>query len=124
MDGRWSRIFASPAPCQKESRIASAEISRTRLAANRENAKRSTGPTSATGKAISCQNHVNNGLTRKNGTFRLLPTEDATEYGMTFIGLIDEYQAETSTEVALSPLHGRVPMAEKPRAELPGFVLR
>jgi len=44
-------------------------ISDARLAANRENAKKSTGPTSEAGKAVSCMNAVKCGLTGTNRVF-------------------------------------------------------
>ena len=77
------------------------EISAARLASNRENALKSTGPRTEQGKAISSQNHVNHGLARKNGSFHVLDTEDQTEYAMSLLGFMDEYQPETPTEVAL-----------------------
>jgi hypothetical protein len=53
------------------------QISDAQLAANRENAKLSTGPTSDAGKARSSLNAVKTGLT---GRTVLLPTEDAELY--------------------------------------------
>ena len=44
-------------------------ISDARLAANRENAKKSTGPTSEAGKSVSCMNAVKCGLTGTNRVF-------------------------------------------------------
>src|SRR4051794_18070437 len=52
-------------------------ISTAQLAANRANAWKSTGPTSATGKRISSMNAVKTGLT---GRTVLLPTDDVAQY--------------------------------------------
>ncbi len=58
-----------------------------RTAANRENAKRSTGPHSAEGKAKTARNAVRHGLV---GGFCILAHEDASE----FQELLSQYRAE------------------------------
>ena len=50
-----------------------AEITPARLAANRENALKSSGPKTETGKSVSSQNRTTHGLARHNGRFALLP---------------------------------------------------
>ena len=47
------------------------------IAANRQNAKLSTGPTTADGKTASSRNAITHGLTASRG---LLPGESAEEY--------------------------------------------
>ena len=77
------------------------ELSPARLAANRENALKSTGPKSEQGKFVSSRNHIVHGLARKNRDFQLLPFEDLNEYNMTVADFISEYRPQTDTEVAL-----------------------
>ena len=77
------------------------EISPARLAANRENAEKSTGPVTEAGKAISSQNNFKHGLARHNGRFALLPTEDPGEFGLVLHNFNQEHQPETPTEEAL-----------------------
>src|SRR3954454_8136697 len=57
--------------------MATSKSSDRRLAANRANAGKSTGPTTPAGKARSSMNAVKTGLT---GRTVLLPTEEAVEY--------------------------------------------
>jgi hypothetical protein len=52
-------------------------ISSRKLAANRANAQKSTGPTSEAGRAVVSQNAVKHGLC---GRFQVLPGEDQEEY--------------------------------------------
>jgi hypothetical protein len=52
-------------------------------AANRENAKKSTGPSTPEGKAKSCMNHLSHGFASATG---FIPTEDQEE----FEGLLDD----------------------------------
>jgi hypothetical protein len=66
-----------------------APISAARLAANRANARQSTGPRTAQGKAVASRNAVKTGLT---GHTVLLPTEDAPEYERHLAAFRDEYQ--------------------------------
>ena len=78
-----------------------AAITPARLAANRENAQKSCGPKTPEGKAISAQNHVQHGLTRKNGWFSLLPSEDGAQYHLMLFDFMEEHKPETPTEFAL-----------------------
>ena len=77
------------------------QITPARLAANRQNAQQSCGPKTAAGKAISAQNHVQHGLTRKNGWFSLLPSEDGAQYHLMLFDFMEEHKPETPTEFAL-----------------------
>jgi hypothetical protein len=74
------------------------EITPNRLAANRENAQKSTGPTSDEGKAVSSQNRLTHGLARHNGRFAVLPTENPDEYADLLNGYLEEHQPTTPTE--------------------------
>ena len=77
-------------------------ISEARLAANRANAKLSTGPTSSAGLAASSQNRTSHGLTRHaNGRFELLLCEDRAEFDALAQALQDEHKPETETEIIL-----------------------
>ena len=71
-----------------------------KLNANRENAKRSTGPTEAS-FPITSQNRTVHGLARHNGAFKLLPTEDANGFEAFKNSLIDEHAPSTPTESIL-----------------------
>ena len=78
-----------------------AEASPARLAANRANAKLSTGP-SPEGLAASSQNHTIHGLARhSNGTFKLLTSEDPTGFEALKQCLAQEHKATTPTEAIL-----------------------
>jgi hypothetical protein len=83
--------LAMPAAPALESGVCfdSAPISAARLAANRANARQSTGPRTAQGKAVASRNAVKTGLT---GHTVLLPTEDAPEYERHLAAFRDEYQ--------------------------------
>jgi hypothetical protein len=78
-----------------------AEMTPARLAANRENALKSTGPTSIEGKAISSQNRLKHGLARHNGRFAVLPTEDAEAYAALLNNYLTEHEPTAQTEVDL-----------------------
>ena len=87
----------APSPSSSESTISEA-----RLAANRENAKHSTGPTSISGLAASSQNRTSHGLTRHaNGRFQLLLCEDAAEFAALSKALEEEHKPATETETIL-----------------------
>jgi hypothetical protein len=78
-----------------------AEPSPARLAANRANAKLSTGP-SPEGLAASCQNHTIHGLARhSNGTFKLLTSEDPAGFEALKQSLAQENLPSTPTEFIL-----------------------
>jgi hypothetical protein len=77
-------------------------ISPARLAANRENAKLSTGAKSPETKAISAQNHTTHGLVRhQNGNFKILTSEDATAFEKLRESLFAEHAPQTPTESIL-----------------------
>ena len=115
-----SSVLVGPAPspspaCEREPQLAPvlevpapgaplpalSQITPARLAANRQNAQQSCGPKTAAGKAISAQNHVQHGLTRKNGWFSLLPSEDGAQYHLMLFDFMEEHKPETPTEFAL-----------------------
>jgi hypothetical protein len=68
------------------------------IAANRENAQKSTGPKTETGKAASSQNGFQHGLF---GVFRVLNTESQMQYQDLLQGLLSEYNPTTPTESIL-----------------------
>ncbi len=78
--------------------IREATLSPRRLEANRENARRSTGPISEEGKAISSRNNFRHGFT---GTFCLLPGESREEFDQLVSDLSEEHQPATVTESIL-----------------------
>lgn len=66
------------------------------IEANRQNAQKSTGPKSASGKAISSRNNVKHGLYSKDAvltSFRL--TENQSEYDHLFNALMEELDPQT-----------------------------
>jgi hypothetical protein len=72
-----------------------APISEKQLEANRRNAERSTGPTSAAGKARSSRNNLRHGLT---GQINILPTEDREAHDRFCNELVDSLKPETPME--------------------------
>src|SRR5680860_326204 len=62
------------------------------IRANRENAKKSSGPRSDLGKARASLNAISHGLTAKHV---VLPGENPEEFQILLDGLIDEYNPET-----------------------------
>jgi hypothetical protein len=76
-------------------------ISSARLAANQANAKLSHGPATPEGRATSSQNRVTHGLTRHNGVFKLLPSEDEAAFLSLKQSLAEEHQPTTETEAIL-----------------------
>jgi hypothetical protein len=68
------------------------------VAANQQNAQRSTGPKSATGKATICLNAVRHGLA---GAFMILPDEMREDFNELYEGLRAEHNPETPTEILL-----------------------
>src|SRR4051794_30336821 len=71
------------------------EISPARLAANRANAKRSTGPRTPEGKAVSKLNGLVHGMRAES---EVLPGEDADELRRRHETWVDELGAVTETE--------------------------
>lgn len=78
--------------------IREATLSPRKLEANRENARRSTGPTSEEGKAVSSRNNFRHGFT---GAFCLLPGESPEEFNQLVADLSEEHQPATVTESIL-----------------------
>jgi hypothetical protein len=66
------------------------------IAANKLNSQKSTGPTSAEGKAKSCLNHLSHGFA--SSTARLIGDEDPEEFKALLADLMQEYQPATPTE--------------------------
>jgi hypothetical protein len=69
------------------------------IRANRENAQRSTGPTTEAGKAASSRNNFHHGLA--GGNFAFLEFEHPTEYDQLLAGLHSEHEPSTTTEAML-----------------------
>ena len=65
------------------------------IAANRRNAKRSTGPKTPAGKAVSCMNNLRHGLRART---IVLPGEEPQEYDLIKDGLQDLYQPQNQAE--------------------------
>lgn len=68
------------------------------IIANRANAQKSTGPTTAEGKTISSQNHTRHGF---RGKFLMLGQESGAEFSSLFNDLMDEHQPASVTEKLL-----------------------
>jgi hypothetical protein len=73
-------------------------VSDAQLAANRANAKLSTGPTSSAGKAKSSRNNFAHGLTQNEGNIILLETESQDDYNEALLAFLDEWKPATPTE--------------------------
>jgi hypothetical protein len=65
------------------------------IAANRRNAKKSTGPTSPAGKAVASMNNLRHGLRART---IILPGETQEEFDEILAGLQQEYQPQSSSE--------------------------
>jgi len=65
------------------------------IAANQQNAQRSSGPKTDSGKAISALNNFRYGFT---GAFCILPWEDQEEYDQLSGGLLDDHRPSNTTE--------------------------
>lgn len=65
------------------------------IRANRENARRSTGPRTAEGKARSARNRTSHGMTSKQV---VLPTESSPDYDALHASLSEEWGPQTETE--------------------------
>ncbi len=74
-------------------------VSEKQLAANRNNAQKSSGPKSADGKSNSSRNNLRHGLT---GHISLLPTEDSEAHDTFCNELIDSFSPETPMESQLA----------------------
>ena len=84
---------ANPAPVAPASAISEAQ-----LAANRANAKLSSGPVSSEGKAKSSRNNFRHGLTQNEGSIILLESESQDEYNEALLAFLDEWKPATPTE--------------------------
>jgi len=87
-----ARSAAASAACEpafedEEAAVQPPFISEARLAANRANAQRSTGPTTEHGKAIVSQNNFRHGL---SGAFQVLPSESQQDFDT----LLTDFAAE------------------------------
>ena len=76
-------------------------ISEAQIAANRENATYSTGPTSEAGKAAVSQNRTVHGLNYNPNTFRVLACEDQSAYDDLLRQLTTEHKPTQTTETLL-----------------------
>ncbi len=74
-------------------------ISEKQLEANRRNAERSTGPTTAAGKTRSSLNNLRHGLT---GQINVLPTEDREAHDRFCSEIVDSFKPETPMEQQLA----------------------
>jgi hypothetical protein len=75
--------------------------SEAQIAANRENATHSTGPTSDAGKAAVSQNRTVHGLNYNPETFRVLACESQAQYDALLQALRDEQNPQDTTETLL-----------------------
>jgi hypothetical protein len=73
-------------------------LSEAQLAANRANAKLSTGPTTPEGRAVSARNNFRHGLTQVKGDLVLLETESKDDYSRALAEFQAEWQPVTATE--------------------------
>lgn len=73
-------------------------VSDRKLAANRANAKKSTGPKSLEGKAVSRLNAVTHGLTAETV---VLPGEDQRTFEAERLGWIEDWKPQSQTKMAL-----------------------
>jgi hypothetical protein len=81
-----------------ESSSQSSTASAAQIAANRENSRLSTGPTSSQGKATVSQNRRSHGLT---GRFTILGWENVEEFQSLVQSIYEEYKPETDSEQRL-----------------------
>jgi len=77
------------------------QTSQAQIAANRENATHSTGPTSEAGKAIVSQNRTVHGLNYNPNTFRVLACEDQAAYDDLLRQLTTDHKPTDTTETLL-----------------------
>jgi len=87
-----------PTELRDGSPSAAPAVSPARLAANRQNAQRSSGPTSATGKLASSRNSLKHGLA--SGTL-IIPGEDPADFDALEHALLEEHPPATQTEQLL-----------------------
>ncbi len=77
---------------------ASTTTSQAHIRANRENAKKSTGPRTAAGKAVSSRNSLTHGLTAQT---HILPGEDPEELNLLLLDLYDRFRPAGPAEEML-----------------------
>ena len=69
------------------------------IAANKQNAQKSSGPKTPEGKATSSLNRLSHGFA--SNTARLVPGEDPEEFHSLVVDLVGEHQPATQTEQIL-----------------------
>ena len=72
-----------------------------KIEANRRNAKKSTGPRSAAGKAKSSRNEVKHGLLAGRIVLADHKDEDPQQFGLLLDGLLEDYQPQSTIETML-----------------------
>ncbi len=77
------------------------DTSPNKVEANRRNAKKSTGPRSAAGKAKSSRNAVKHGLLANRIVLADHKDEDPQQFGLLLDGLRDDYQPQSTIETML-----------------------
>ena len=88
---------ASPDPQEPQP-----SVSEARAQAARQNGAQSRGPLTPETRAVSAQNHTTHGLARhRNGTFKLLSSEDPAAFRALQESLIAEHNPQTTTESIL-----------------------
>ncbi len=97
--GRPETMLAQQAPTGRPE--TKPTISPAQIAANRQNATHSTGPTSDAGKAAVSQNRTVHGLNYNPNTFRVLACEDQAAYDDLLQQLIAEHKPKETTETLL-----------------------
>jgi hypothetical protein len=98
---RVNRERNGSAMLTNEAKPLQATTSDAQIAANRENATHSTGPTSDAGKAIVSQNRTVHGLNYNPNTFRVLACEDQSAYDDLLNQLTTEHKPSDITETLL-----------------------
>ena len=88
-------------PLQPAGTATKPATSEAQIAANRENATHSTGPTSDAGKAAVSQNRTVHGLNYNPETFRVLACESQAQYDALLQALRDEQNPQDTTETLL-----------------------
>ena len=81
--------------------MAKKDTSPNKIEANRRNAKKSTGPRSAAGKAKSSRNAVKHGLLAERIVLADHKDEDPQQFGLLLDGLREDYQPQSTIETML-----------------------
>ena len=87
------------------------------IQANRENAKKSTGPRTEAGKARSRRNAWKHGLTAET---LIIPGEDAADFNELRASLIEQLEPETQLEAEFGGANSGAAVAHPPRSILRG----